>query len=58
MIDTKSNLYFKLLFLLGGFMNIKKFVKKKDGMYSLELEDDSKTLVHEDLILKYDLLLR
>lgn len=39
-------------------MKINKFVKKKDGMYNVELEDGSKLLIHEDLILKYDLLLK
>lgn len=38
-------------------MKIIKFTKKKDGMYSLLLEDDDLILVHEDLILKYGLLL-
>jgi regulatory protein len=38
-------------------MNIIKFTKKKDGMYSLLLEDNDIILVHEDLILKYGLLL-
>jgi len=39
-------------------MKIIKFTKKKDGMYSLLLEDNNVILVHEDLILKYDLLLK
>jgi regulatory protein len=38
-------------------MKIVKFTKKKDGMYSLLLEDNDLILVHEDLILKYGLLL-
>lgn len=38
-------------------MKIIKFTKKKDGMYSLLLEDNDLILVHEDLILKYGLLL-
>lgn len=38
-------------------MEIRKFSKKKDGIYKIELEDDNILLVHEDLILKYDLLL-
>ena len=38
-------------------MKIIKFTKKKDGMYSLLLEDSETVLVHEDLILKYGLLL-
>ena len=39
-------------------MKINKFSKKKDGMYSITLEDDTKLLVHEDLILKYELLIK
>ena len=39
-------------------MNINKFTKKKDGMYSIELDDKRKLMIHEDLILKYDLLLK
>ena len=38
-------------------MKIIKFTKKKDGMYSLLLEDDDTILIHEDLILKYGLLM-
>ena len=38
-------------------MKILKFTKKKDGMYSLLLENDDLLIVHEDLILKYGLLL-
>ena len=38
-------------------MKIIKFTKKRDGMYSLLLEDDDTILVHEDLILKYGLLM-
>ena len=38
-------------------MKIIKYTKKKDGMYSLLLEDNDLILVHEDLILKYGLLL-
>jgi len=38
-------------------MKILKFTKKKDGMYSLLLEDNDLLIVHEDLILKYGLLL-
>ena len=38
-------------------MNISKFTKKKDGLYSVELEDGKKLIIHEDLILKYNLLL-
>ena len=39
-------------------MKINKFTKKKDGMYSVTLEDETKLLVHEDIILKYDLLIK
>ncbi|MDD6879257.1 MAG: RecX family transcriptional regulator [bacterium] len=38
-------------------MNIEKFTKKKDGFYNLNLDNSSKILIHEDLILKYDLLI-
>ena len=38
-------------------MKILKFTKKKDGMYSLLLENDDLIVVHEDLILKHGLLL-
>ena len=38
-------------------MNINKFTKLKDGQYKIVLEDLTNIIVHEDLILKYDLLL-
>jgi len=38
-------------------MNINKFTKLKDGQYKIILEDLTNIVVHEDLILKYDLLL-
>lgn len=38
-------------------MKIIKFTKQKNGMYLLTLEDNTKYQIHEDLILKYDLLL-
>ena len=38
-------------------MIIKKFSKQKNGMYKLLLEDDSNVVVHEEYILKNDLLL-
>ena len=38
-------------------MQILKFTKMKNGFYNLLLEDDSKIKIHEDLILKYELLL-
>jgi len=37
---------------------IKKFTKKKNGMYKLLLEDDNEINVHEDYILKNELLLK
>lgn len=36
---------------------IEKFSKQKNGMYLLTLEDGNKIKIHEDLILKYELLL-
>ena len=39
-------------------MKIIKFAKKKDGQYMLTLENDRKILLHEDLILKNDLLIK
>ena len=38
-------------------MIIKKFSKQKNGMYKLLLEDDSSVVVHEEYILKNELLL-
>ena len=38
-------------------MKIIKFIKNKNGMYTLELDNNLKIKIHEDLILKYDLLL-
>ena len=38
-------------------MIIKKFTKTKSGMYKLTLEDDSNINVHEEYILKNNLLL-
>lgn len=38
-------------------MVIKKFLKLKNGMYKLKLDDDSDVIVHEEYILKNDLLL-
>ena len=38
-------------------MKINKFTKDKNGMYKLTLDNDI-LLVHEDLILKYDLLIK
>lgn len=38
-------------------MKIEKFSKNKDGMYLITLEDGNKIKIHEDLILKYELLL-
>lgn len=36
---------------------INKFTKLKDGIYKLKLDDNQELKVHEDLILKYELLL-
>ena len=38
-------------------IKIEKFVKQKDGNYKLKLENNSELIVHEDLILKYELLI-
>ena len=38
-------------------MKILKFTKKRNGWYELLLENNEKLLMHEDLILKYDLLI-
>ena len=38
-------------------MKIERFTKNKNGMYQLTLENQMKVKVHEDLILKYELLL-
>jgi len=38
-------------------MQINKFTKGKNGMYTVTLEDNSKLTVHEDLILKHNLLI-
>ena len=39
-------------------MLINKFSKQKNGMYKIQLEDGNSILAHEDIILKYDLLLK
>ena len=39
-------------------MKIDKYVKDKNGMYKLLLDNDDILLIHEDLILKYELLLK
>ena len=38
-------------------MKIEKFTKNKNGMYLLTLENHTQIKIHEDLILKYELLL-
>ena len=38
-------------------MEIKKFTRMKNGMYKLHLDDDSSIVVHEEVILKKDLLI-
>ena len=39
-------------------MQINKFSKNKNGMYTIYLDNKDKLIVHEDLILKYDLLIK
>lgn len=39
-------------------MKIEKYIKKKSDCYELVLDDNSRVLLHEDLILKYELLLK
>jgi len=51
-------MFFCVIVILGDEqMEIKRFRKLKNGMYQLDL-GDSKFLLHEDLILKYELLLK
>lgn len=38
-------------------IKIEKFIKQTNGNYKLKLENDNELIVHEDLILKYELLL-
>lgn len=38
-------------------MKIEKFSKSKNGMYIITFEDNNKVKIHEDLILKYNLLI-
>lgn len=38
-------------------MQINKFTKGRNGMYTIILEDKNKLTIHEDLILKYNLLI-
>ena len=38
-------------------IKIEKFIKQKNGNYKLKLENSNELIVHEDLILKYELLL-
>lgn len=38
-------------------MQINKFTKGRNGMYTVTLEDKTKLTIHEDLILKYDILI-
>ena len=38
-------------------MKILKFSKKKKGLYEVYLEDNTKYLLYEEIILKYELLL-
>ena len=39
-------------------MKINKFIKKKNDMYNIILEDGRVLVAHQDLILKYDLLIK
>lgn len=39
-------------------MKINKFTKKKNGMYNILFEDGTSILAHEDIILKYELLIK
>ncbi|MDD6224333.1 MAG: RecX family transcriptional regulator [bacterium] len=39
-------------------IKIDKFVKQKDGIYLLKLENNKELKIHEDLILKHELLLK
>ena len=39
-------------------MKINKFTKQKNGMYKIQFEDNSSILAHEDIILKYELLIK
>ena len=39
-------------------MKIIRYTRQKNGQYKIRLEDDSTFFVHEDLILKYDLLIK
>ena len=48
---------YNILIEVGDIMKIVKFSKAKNGMYLLSLEDGNKIKIHEDLILKYELLL-
>ena len=39
-------------------MKISSYTKQKNGQYKIRFEDDSYILLHEDLILKYELLIK
>lgn len=43
---------------LGGAMNIVKFTKKKSDQYLISLDNGTDLLLHEDLILKHELLIK
>ena len=38
-------------------LKIEKFIKQRNGNYKLKLENSNELIIHEDLILKYELLL-
>lgn len=44
--------------ILGDVMKINKFTKKKNGMYDISFEDGRTITAHEDIILKYELLIK
>lgn len=54
---TKSSLFFLYNSNRGVYMKIERFSSVKNGMYILTLENKTKIKIHEDLILKYGLLL-
>ena len=46
------------IIFIGGNMKIKNYTKKANGQYKIRLDDDSYILLHEELILKYELLIK
>ena len=41
----------------GGNMKIEKFTRQSNGQYKLNLDNNTNIILHEDLILKYELLI-